>query len=284
MEKENKYYVYAYLDPMKPGKYQYPGLNFSFLYEPFYIGKGIGQRFKSHLHGSAKETNLYKKRKIDKIYKESGIEPYIIFLENNISDEYALSKEINYIKSIGRSDLELGSLTNLTNGGEGVSGRIVSEELKKRFSEERKGVNNPMYGKKFSSSSIELLIGRIPWNKGLEGVYSEETKKKMGEKNKNKKQSQETISKRNKKNIGKKRTKEFSDKLSQERMGENNPMYGKYKNILLQYDLNGIFIKEWNGISTAIRELGIKTSGISKIMEVCSEKRKTAYGYKWAYK
>ena len=34
------HYVYAYLDPRKPGKYSYKGLNVSFLYEPFYIGKG----------------------------------------------------------------------------------------------------------------------------------------------------------------------------------------------------------------------------------------------------
>src|SRR3972149_6442219 len=90
MEKENKYYVYAYLDPRKPGKYQYPGLDFSFLYEPFYIGKGTRLRFKSHLYNSGKGNNLFKDRKIEKIFKEANIEPYIIFLENNISNEDSL--------------------------------------------------------------------------------------------------------------------------------------------------------------------------------------------------
>lgn len=30
---KNKYYVYAYLDPRKPGKYFYEGLDFCFLYD-----------------------------------------------------------------------------------------------------------------------------------------------------------------------------------------------------------------------------------------------------------
>ena len=39
LEKRNwKFYVYAYLDPTKPGKYVYDNIEFEF--EPFYVGKG----------------------------------------------------------------------------------------------------------------------------------------------------------------------------------------------------------------------------------------------------
>lgn len=46
----NEFYVYVYIDPSKRGSYFYDGLNFSFLYEPFYIGKGQNDRIMVHLN------------------------------------------------------------------------------------------------------------------------------------------------------------------------------------------------------------------------------------------
>jgi len=43
------YYNYILLDPRKPGQYVYKGLNFSLLYEPFYIGKGKLRRKYQHI-------------------------------------------------------------------------------------------------------------------------------------------------------------------------------------------------------------------------------------------
>ena len=40
-------YVYVYLDPRKPGKFIYN--DFSFEFEPFYVGKGYGDRAFGHL-------------------------------------------------------------------------------------------------------------------------------------------------------------------------------------------------------------------------------------------
>ena len=39
-QNKNEFYVYCYMDPRKPGKYTYDGLDICFLYEPFYIGSG----------------------------------------------------------------------------------------------------------------------------------------------------------------------------------------------------------------------------------------------------
>ena len=50
---------------------------------------------------------------------------------------------------------------------------------------------------------------------------------------------------------------------------------------VLQYDLNGILVKEWPSIAEAKRILGISAGNI---YSVCQKKRKRAGGYVWAYK
>jgi len=42
-----KFYVYIYLDPQKPGNFSYGPYHFDF--EPFYVGKGFGDRYLKHL-------------------------------------------------------------------------------------------------------------------------------------------------------------------------------------------------------------------------------------------
>ena len=53
----------------------------------------------------------------------------------------------------------------------------------------------------------------------------------------------------------------------------------KFKKIN-QYDLQGNFIKEWNGQTTIQRILGYKQS---KISMCCTGRKKTAYGYLWRF-
>jgi hypothetical protein len=53
------------------------------------------------------------------------------------------------------------------------------------------------------------------------------------------------------------------------------------KTAVLQFDLDGNFIKEWEGIIDAAKHLnGTSTN----IMRCCKGKFKQAYGYKWEYK
>lgn len=49
---------------------------------------------------------------------------------------------------------------------------------------------------------------------------------------------------------------------------------------ILQFDLNGEFIKKWDSIIDVERELGFKHSNISSY---CLGKKKTAYGFIWKY-
>jgi group I intron endonuclease len=57
--------------------------------------------------------------------------------------------------------------------------------------------------------------------------------------------------------------------------------YSKIKKPVLQYDLEGNFIKEWTGFIDIKKELNYDQSLIRKC---CKEKQKTAYGFKWKYK
>lgn len=50
-----------------------------------------------------------------------------------------------------------------------------------------------------------------------------------------------------------------------------------------QYDLKGNFIKTWNSITDAARNVGKVNSGTGNISMVCKGKRGSAYGYKWKY-
>lgn len=145
MKKE--YYVYVYLDTRKYSNYMYGDYNFD--YEPIYIGKGKGNRYKQHLmeYNFLKDRNKLKINKIKKIIRETDKEPKIIIFEENLTEKQAKDLETKMISIIGRKDLEQGPLTNLTDGGEGSTGRIVSEKTRKKISKKNKK--------------------KIAWNKGL---------------------------------------------------------------------------------------------------------------------
>ncbi len=233
----NNFYVYAILDPRKPGKYIYG--DYSFNYEPFYVGKGGNyDRFKLHLNESYTEYDKkfvkggnFRCCKIRKIKKETKQDPIFMKIEENISEKDSLKLEVEIIKSIGRIDLNQGPLTNLTDGGEGTSGleswikgKHLSEEHKKNM----RGKIPWNKGKHLSEEHKRNISGRIPWNKGLKtGPQSEETCRKMKGRipwNKGLKtgsQSEETKIKRSKsmlnKNKGKKtepKSEEHKRKLS----------------------------------------------------------------------
>lgn len=108
----SNYYVYIYLDPRKPGKYNYLGYNFEF--EPFYVGKGTKSRILRHL--KEVDRNPLKVNKISKIKRE-GHSPIIIKLVSGLTDKEAIEIEERLIKSIGRIITKTGPLTNIPERG-----------------------------------------------------------------------------------------------------------------------------------------------------------------------
>jgi hypothetical protein len=151
-----EYYVYAYLDPRKPGKYVYGNLEFDYL--PFYVGKGKGNRMLDHLNEKT-ISNPYKTRIITKI-QESDLYPIIIKIKENLSDKESINIEMETIAKIGRSNINNGPLTNLTNGGDGTSGWIQSDVTKeqrcKTLFEQNSKWRNSVSSKEFSKKMSEV--------------------------------------------------------------------------------------------------------------------------------
>lgn len=135
---------------------------------PFYVGKGIGTR--------AYRTN-HRSRWWSSIAVKYGYEVKII--ASNLLEDEAFELEMFLISEIGRSDLNLGPLVNMTNGGDGVSGYKFTEEQKKTLSDTHKGEKSHMYGKK---GELCHLFGT---------KASDETKQKMSLAQKGKKRSSE---------------------------------------------------------------------------------------------
>lgn len=147
--------------------------------EPFYIGIGSDISYIRANDFKEKRRNILWNR----IYSKTTIEVDIIL--DNLTWKEACEKEIEFIKLYGRKDKKLGCLCNLTDGGDGSFGVIISDENKKKLSERNSGVNNPMYGKKLSKESIAKMVAKkegIPcWNKDKKGIYSDESLKKMSD-------------------------------------------------------------------------------------------------------
>lgn len=123
----NDFYVYVLLDPRKPGDYQYGSLRFK--HEPFYVGKGKGNRDASHFRpgniarDAKTQKNTHKVNKIRKIV-EAGFYPAPVRIKSDVTEIRAFELEVKAIRLIGRG--KHGPLVNCTDGGEGTSGYILS--------------------------------------------------------------------------------------------------------------------------------------------------------------
>jgi len=190
---ENKYYTYCYLDPRRPGNYFYEGIDFCFLYEPFYIGRGCGDRYTDHLRevkNNGKISNRIKSGKIKKILLEN-MSPFIVKLDINLSKEESVKKEIYYIEKIGRIDNKNGTLSNLTSGGESGMSPLLKKHFSILFSGEgnpmfgvsRYGNKNPFFNKKHSLESIQKISnskkGSVSWNTGIKYKTNKDTSKRI---------------------------------------------------------------------------------------------------------
>jgi hypothetical protein len=152
MKNPNRFYTYAYLREDRT---------------PYYIGKGKGNR-------------VYKKHKGISVPKDKS---RIIFLKQNLTEEEAFKHEIYMIAVFGRKDLGSGILLNRTDGGEGTSGAVITQEWKRNMSK----ADEIRRKKQIGIYSItpekrrEITLYCCENNLGIYGI-SEEQRKKLGRK------------------------------------------------------------------------------------------------------
>jgi hypothetical protein len=106
METPREYYTYAYLREDRT---------------PYYVGKGKGNRiYANHQRGISVPKDKSR----------------IIFLKQNLTEEESFKHEKYMIAVFGRKDIGTGILRNKSDGGEGPSGVVRSEEWRRKKSEE----------------------------------------------------------------------------------------------------------------------------------------------------
>lgn len=192
----NNYYVYIYwrLDTN----------------EPFYIGKGKGDRWK-RLDGRSKHfDNIINKTLVAvTIEKDNLTENEAFYWEEETLRRFVFEYGYSIDIPNNRSDEKGFHLVNKTWGGEGVSGcnpfENMSEEKRKernrKFKESFSGENNHNYGKPLSEETKRKLSeSHKGKNCGEKHHFygkhhSKETKEKISEKKKGKKHTEETIQK-----------------------------------------------------------------------------------------
>ena len=137
--------------------------------EPFYIGIGTNEKRMI----SKKSRNVY----WENITKKTDWIAEIIL--DNLTWEEACEKEIEFIKLYGRKDLGLGTLCNMTDGGEGFLS--LSDECKNK---QKQNTIKAWTGRKHTDEVKEKIKLSSIGNKNMLGKkHSIETRKKIGQYN-----------------------------------------------------------------------------------------------------
>ncbi len=131
----NQYYTYAWLREDRT---------------PYYVGKGIRNRaYLPHRRGDTYMTSPPKDR--------------VLFLKKHLT-EFDAYKHENYIISILGLKSEGGMLINMSYGGEGSSGRVMSEETKDKIRQKNKN-------RKLTKEQKEIISKQVSqrrwWNNGV---------------------------------------------------------------------------------------------------------------------
>jgi hypothetical protein len=156
---------------------------------PYYIGKGKGNR--AWDKGSRKTPPPTDSSRI-------------LILKKGLSEQDAFRHEIYMIFVFGRKNVGTGILLNFTDGGEGLTGGIHSEETREKIGSAHRG--------KFVTAETRHRISKA---NALRSPISDSTRKKLSEAAKGRKLSEESRKKISEAKKGKTFTEEHRRRLSE---------------------------------------------------------------------
>ena len=192
--------------------------------EPFYIGIG-GET-------DGKYKRAYQSRSRNNIWKNivNKTEYKVEILFDDLTWEEACQKEIELIALYGRKDLNKGTLSNLTDGGDGTLGIIQSEETKRKKSEFMKGEKNPFFGKTHDENALKKMSegqkrlyenGYVNANKGVQMSNEQKELLSILAKERSKKDGYANPMQ------GRNHTEESKKKMSENKKGDKSVWFGK---------------------------------------------------------
>ena len=171
-------------------------------------------------------------------------------------------------------------LTNANNGGGGVA--FCTPNHKQKISQAQKGKRYHLG--KTHTQNTKLLMG--VHKKGnqykLDYITSQETKDKIRESKLGKTHSNESKIKMSQARKGKPLSKEHIDKIKAKRVHLKGRKNTWQILPVIQLDLEGNFIKEWESQTQA--QIFFNKPKSDGVGACCRGEQKTAYGYKWKFK
>jgi group I intron endonuclease len=231
-----------------------------------YIGSAIDYIGRWASHKNLLLSNKHYNTKLQNSWNFYGKDNFIFEIVEYVSDRNNLIiREQYYLDNIlfaSENDNRFHQLgfNTLRKAGNSLGYKHTKETIEKMS-----GKNNPMYGKsvwrgkKHTDESKKLIsdntrgLALKEKNHFYGKQHTEQSKKKMSENNK---------------------------RLS----GMDNPNYGKEsknRRIVLQYDINNNFVREWSYAGEASKILGIHMQGI---FSCCLGRQKIYKGFIWKYK
>lgn len=244
----------------------------------FYVGKGKKDRCLQTNDRSEWWNNVVNKH-----------DYYIVIESINLTEKEAFEREIELIAKYGRRQFG-GTLVNLSDGGEGVSGKVWTDEERKKLSEFMKqhpeywehlsrnafGEDNPNYGNRGSSNPLSKEILKLDLSGNILASYECTTLAAEAERTTPSAISQVCLGKRYQLKGYKYVYKEDYDKGNFTlNLGPTN------KRPVYQLDpLTLEIIKEYPGCA----DTKIDGFNPTNVGQVCLGKKKTHKGYKWIYK
>jgi hypothetical protein len=239
----NNFYVYQHVDP-RTNLIRY-------------IGKGRGKRAWDFSARYGHHKNWLKQ------LKDAGLEPRVELIETDKTEEQAFELERLWVAAC-RSSFQ--PLTNLTDGGEGLSGLVHSEETRKKISE-----NHVLRG-----PGRETALQKMS-EAGKGKTHSDETRKKMSEAGKGKTLSDETRKKMSENSVFRGPGREAArQKLSQAKIGKASSR----RRAVIGVNLTTREERTFESATSAALYVNCNSSRVS---ECCLGKRKICKGWSFKY-